>query len=265
MSKALADCGSNKSASVALAHPHPHPHPPTLTPTPTPTPTLTPTRNQVNFIELATKSMVMPGTFVAPAQISLLDLEYVGVKAPMFSFTRLAGADPVLGVEMASTGEVATFGEDKYDAILTSMMASGFKQPKSTVFVCIGPLHCKLEFLQSARELLELGLTLYCSQGTYDFYKGHGLAVKLLHKPSAQKEPNVASYLAEGKLDMVINVRDTHADDGSITDGYTIRRKAVDFSVCLLTDIKLSILIIEAMFRKKEPVIKAWDQFGMVA
>jgi len=220
---------------------------------------------KVNFIELATKAMVMPGTFVAPAQISLLDLEYVGVKAPMFSFTRLAGADPVLGVEMASTGEVATFGEDKYDAILTSMMASGFKQPKSTVFVCIGPLHCKLEFLQSARELLELGLTLYCSQGTYDFYKGHGLAVKLLHKPSAQKEPNVASYLAEGKLDMVINVRDTHADDGSITDGYTIRRKAVDFSVCLLTDIKLSILIIEAMFRKKEPVIKAWDQFGMVA
>merc|ERR1719223_2642363 len=101
-----------------------------------------------------------------------------------------------LGVETASTGEVATFGEDKYDAILTSMMASGFKQPKSTVFVCIGPLHCKLEFLQSARELLDLGLTLYCSQGTYDFYKGHGLAVKLLHKPSAQKEPNVASYLA---------------------------------------------------------------------
>ena len=221
---------------------------------------------KVNFIELATKAMVMPqGTYVAPAQISLLDLEYVGVKAPMFSFTRLAGADPVLGVEMASTGEVATFGEDKYDAILTSMMASGFKVPERNVFLCIGPLHCKLEFLPSARELLELGLTLYCSQGTYDFYKGHGLAVKLLHKPSAQKQPNVESYLAEAKLDLVINVRDTHADDGSITDGYTIRRKAVDFSVCLLTDIKLSILIISAMARKKVPVIKAWDQFGMVA
>merc|ERR1711865_1249974 len=88
---------------------------------------------------------------------------------------------------------------------------------------------------------------------------------KLLHKPSAQKQPNVESYLAEAKLDLVINVRDTHADDGSITDGYTIRRKAVDFSVCLLTDIKLSILIIGAMSRKKVPVIKAWDQFGLIS
>merc|ERR1711865_420555 len=118
------------------------------------------------------------------------------------------------------------------------------KKPERNVFLCIGPLHCKLEFLPSARELLELGLTLYCSQGTYDFYKGHGLAVKLLHKPSAQKQPNVESYLAEAKLDLVINVRDMHA---------------VDCSVCLLTDIKLSILIIAAMARKKVPVIKAWD------
>jgi hypothetical protein len=221
---------------------------------------------KVNFIELATKAMVCPpGSYVTPAQISLLDLEYVGIKAPMFSFTRLAGADPVLGVEMASTGEVATFGEDKYDAILTSMMASGFKVPKRNVFVCIGPLHCKLEFLPAARELLALGLVLYCSQGTHDFYRGHGLDVKLLHKPTSKKQPNVEDYISRGDVDLVINIRDTHADDGSITDGYMIRRKSVDFSVTLLTDIKLSMLIIGAMARRKKPVIKAWDQFGLPA
>ena len=123
---------------------------------------------KTNFIELATKVMV--GAHVTPAQISLLDLEYVGIKAPMFSFTRLLGADPVLGVEMASTGEVATFGDDKYEAILTSMVSSGFKVPRRNAFLCIGPLAAKLEFVESAHALAKMGLTLYCSQGTYDFF-----------------------------------------------------------------------------------------------
>merc|ERR1719393_362066 len=114
---------------------------------------------KVDFIELATR--VMAGAPVQPAQISLLDLDYVAIKAPMFSFTRLLGADPVLGVEMASTGEVATFGEDKYEAILTSMRATNFKVPKRSVFVCIGPLQSKLEFLQPVRDLLDMGLTVF--------------------------------------------------------------------------------------------------------
>jgi len=205
-----------------------------------------------------------PGQYVPPAQISLLDLEYVAIKAPMFSFTRLLGADPVLGVEMASTGEVATFGEDKYDAIMTSMLASGFKIPKRNVFLCIGPVHAKLEFLQSARELLELGLKLYCSQGTYDFYKAEGLAVELLHKPLSKKQPNVNDKIADGEIDMVVNVRDSRAVEDSLTDGYMIRRKAVDFSVCLLTDIKLATLIISAMARRRPPNIKSWDMYGQM-
>jgi hypothetical protein len=185
---------------------------------------------------------------------------------PRFSFTRLLGADPVLGVEMASTGEVATFGEDKYEAILTSMAASGFKVPKRNAFLCIGPLEAKLEFLESARALQTMGLTLYCSQGTYDFYESHGLkGLELLHKPSTQKQPNVQSYLSEGKIDLVINVRDSKADEGSFTDGYHIRRKAVDFSVCLLTDVKLATLLVQALHRRhkgKAPHILAWDEFG---
>jgi len=184
----------------------------------------------------------------------------------MFSFTRLLGADPVLGVEMASTGEVATFGEDKYEAILTSMRAANLKFPQKTVFLCLGPMHAKLEFLPSARELSQMGLTLYCSQGTYDFYKGHGLPVQLLHKPSSGTKPNVTDALANKEIELVINVRDSKADDGSLTDGYLMRRKAVDFSVGLLTDVKLAVMLIHALFRRSQrstpPPIKAWDEFG---
>ena len=216
---------------------------------------------KTNFIELATKVMV--GAHVTPAQISLLDLEYVGIKAPMFSFTRLLGADPVLGVEMASTGEVATFGEDKYEAILTSMVSSGFKVPRRNAFLCIGPLAAKLEFVESAHALAKMGLTLYCSQGTYDFYSQRDVPVQLLHKPLSQKQPNIVDAIAKGEIDMVINIRDSKADEGSISDGYLIRRKAVDFSTTLITDVKLATLVVTALARGKKPTIKAWDQFGM--
>ena len=215
---------------------------------------------KVDFIDLATRVMV--GAHVTPANISLLDLEYVGIKAPMFSFTRLLGADPVLGVEMASTGEVATFGEDKYEAIVTSMRAAGFKIPKKDLFVCIGPLAAKLEFLPAMHALADMGLTVWCSQGTFDFYSKEGIKVHLLHKPSSNKKPNCNDYLSEGKIELVINVRDSKADVGSITDGYLIRRKAVDFSICLLTDVKLAMLVVSALTRGKKPVIKSWDEFG---
>ena len=215
---------------------------------------------KVDFIDLATRVMV--GAHCAPAQISLLDLEYVGIKAPMFSFTRLLGADPVLGVEMASTGEVATFGEDKYEAIITSMRASGFKVPKKNIFICIGPLAQKLEFLPSMRALAAMGITMWCTRGTYDFYMKEGIQVHLLHKPSTDEKPNCNDYLAEGLIELVINIRDSKADDGSLTDGYHIRRKAVDFSVCLLTDVKLAMLVVSAMSKGKQPVIKSWDELG---
>jgi len=219
---------------------------------------------KVDFIEIATR--VMTGAHVVPAQISLLDIDYVGIKAPMFSFTRLVGADPVLGVEMASTGEVATFGEDKHEAILTSMRAAGFRPPKRNVFLCIGPLHAKLEMLPAVRELVAMGLEILCSQGTYNFFATeHKVPCKLLHKPSSDKTPNVNTMLAAGDIDLVINVRDSKASEGSVSDGYLIRRKAVDFSVCLLTDVKLSVLIIEALYRRHQgvaPKLLAWDEFG---
>ena len=135
---------------------------------------------------------------------------------------------------MASTGEVASFGEDKYDAILTSMLSSGFKIPKASVFLCLGPYHSKVEFMDSARALASLGLELFCTQGTYDFYKAQGLEVSLLRKPleRAQSGPNCEEYLADGKIDLVVNVRDSHANEEQITNGYLIRRKVPRHFLC---------------------------------
>ena len=214
---------------------------------------------KVDFIELATR--VMSGAQVSPAPISLLDLDYVGIKAPMFSFTRLVGADPILGVEMASTGEVATFGYDKYEAIITSMMSAGLRVPKKSIFLCIGPIESKTEFIPHVREIQDLGIKIYCSRGTHDFYASRGISVHMLEKPSTKVEPNITTMIANGQVDLIINVRDSKASEESITDGYLIRRHAVDFSVPLLTDIKLASLLISALHRRKSPSFKSWDQY----
>merc|ERR1712159_978937 len=115
------------------------------------------------------------------------------------------------------------------------------KVPKRNVFLCLGPLHAKVEFTEAAKMLVDMGLILYCSRGTYDFYSSRGLPVHLLHKPLSKTKPNVDEYLADGKIDLVINVRDW---------------QAVDFSVCLLTDIKLAALVITALHRGKATTIK---------
>ena len=108
-----------------------------------------------------------------------------------------------------------------------------------------------------------MGLTLYCSQGTYDFFTQRDVPVQLLQMPLSQKQPNIVDAIAKGEIDMVINIRDSKADEGSISDGYLIRRKAVDFSTTLITDVKLATLVVTALARGKKPTIKAWDQFGM--
>lgn len=212
----------------------------------------------------------MVGDKAQPKQINLLDIEYVGIKAPMFSFTRLVGADPILGVEMASTGEVATFGDTRHEAIITSLRAAGFKVPETSVFLCIGPLSAKLHFVESAKNLINKGFVVYASQGTRDFLATRGVQTTLLHKPSSECKPNVEDFIREGKIDLVINVRDTHADGGSISDGYGIRRSSVDQGVTLITDIKLAKLFVQAITveadvqcTSKKLKLHAWDELGM--
>lgn len=221
--------------------------------------------SQADFIEIATR--VMMGESVKPAPINLLEIDYVAIKAPMFSFTRLVGADPILGVEMASTGEVATFGDTRHEAIVTSMRAAGFKLPQKAVFLCIGPLAAKLAFAESARNLVEKGLPLFASKGTHEYLNELGIPSTMLHKPSEASSPNVLEYIREGKIDLVVNIRDTAADVGSVTDGYHIRRSAVDHSIGLLTDLKLACLIVTAMTRDfvddfGKVKVRAWDELG---
>lgn len=198
----------------------------------------------VNFVEIATR--VMTGIPVRPAVVDLFDVHHVCMKVPLFSFTRLAGADPVLRVEMASTGEVACFGSNHYEAYLKGLLSTGFKLPKRNILVSTGPLHAKLEFLSSARSLLSMGYELFASPGTHAFLKEQGVNATLLHKPEEKKEPNALDFLRSGKIHLVINIPNSN-DPIDKTSGYRIRRTAVDFSIPLVSNIKCATLLCSAI------------------
>jgi len=203
----------------------------------------------VNFIELATR--VMLGLSVRPVTIQPIDMEYVACKVSVFSFGRLKNSDPRLGVEMQSTGEVACFGVNQYEAHLKAMISAGFKLPAKNILICIGPAQQKIEFAQYAVMLRDMGYQLFATKGTFEALKQvQGLEnCTLLYKPLVKREPNVSTYLREGKLDLVINVPDS-LDSQALTDGFELRRAAVDSSVSLITDIKTAILTTMSLHRK---------------
>ena len=182
-----------------------------------------------NFIELATKAIM--GMDIS-GKYNTVDLDYVGVKAPQFSFSRLRGADPVLGVEMASTGEVACLGKDMNEAFLKAFLSVGFKIPSSNVLLSTGPIKSKAYLLESVRKLEKMGFNLYATKGTADFLRENNVYAKVLHWPSEKKEPNILTYLAERKIDMVINIPKSFEEE-ELTNDYLIRRKAVDFNIPL--------------------------------
>merc|ERR1712070_1062868 len=162
----------------------------------------------VNFIDLATR--VMLGVPVRRVPIQPIDMEYVASKVSVFSFGRLKNSDPRLGVEMQSTGEVACFGKNQYEAFLKAMIAAGFKLPTKNILLCIGPNQQKLEFMQYAKILCEMGFQLFATKNTFEALKQQGLeSCNLVFKPLVKREPNVATLLEQGKLDLVINVPDS--------------------------------------------------------
>ncbi|KAL3665461.1 hypothetical protein V7S43_009499 [Phytophthora oleae] len=201
----------------------------------------------LNFINLATKAMI--GLPVKSVPIALIDIDYVGVKAPQFSFTRLHGADPSLGVEMASTGEVACFGTDMHEAYLKALLSAGFKMPKEKkVLVSIGNQDIKREFAEGALILQELGYTIYATPGTHEYLATQGVKSIALRKPSDPESdlPSVIDYISSGKIELVINVPEgTNREE--LTSGYKIRRAAVDFGVSLINNIKCALLFAQAM------------------
>jgi carbamoyl-phosphate synthase large subunit len=201
----------------------------------------------LNFINLATKAML--GLPVKSVPIALVDIDYVGVKAPQFSFTRLHGADPTLGVEMASTGEVACFGTDMHEAYLKALLSAGFKMPKDKkVLVSIGHDDHKREFAESAKILEEMGYEIFATPGTAAYFASIGVKATSLHKPNAPKAgmPNATDYISTGKIDLVINVPEG-SNREELTSGYQIRRAAVDFGVSLINNIKCAVLFAQAI------------------
>jgi len=214
----------------------------------------------INFIDKATRLIM--GKRVSSIDRSSFDLDYVGVKAPQFSFTRLKGSDPILGVEMASTGEVACLGDDFNEAFLKSMISVGFKLPQKTILLSTGPIESKSEFLVYTRILKDLGYTFYATRGTAEFMKAHDLPATVLHWPLEHKEPNTLSYLADGKIDLVINIP-KNIEKKELDNDYLIRRKAVDFNVPLLTNLQLAKRFVEALQRTpvEELHVKSWDEY----
>lgn len=208
-----------------------------------------------NFIREATRRMLGART---PVQNRALDLDYVAVKAAQFSFSRLAGADPTLGVEMASTGEVGCLGDDLHEALLKALLATGFKYPRRGVLLSLGPVAEKPRFFEEARMLMEMGLDLYATPGTQQVLVEQGIPCKVAYKYTDQKSPSAVELLNEGKIDLVINIPREYDIEGR-PDGYMIRRRAVDLNVPLITNMQLARAIVDAMTKYKREDLKSLD------
>jgi carbamoyl-phosphate synthase large subunit len=215
---------------------------------------------KVNLIELATK--VMLGVPVEKPGKTVFELDYVGVKAPQFSFSRLAKADPVLGVDMSSTGEVGCIGEGFYEAILKAMFSVGYRVPKKSILLSTGPARSKVELLNSARALREKGHKLYATRGTQQFLENAGVEAHVAYWPDENKSPNTIDLIKSREVDLVVNIP-KDLSDKELNNDYTIRRSAVDYNIPLITNSRLASAFILAFCRMSidDLEIKSWDEY----
>ena len=216
---------------------------------------------KMNMIELATK--VMLGVEYKKPDKSLFELDYVGVKAPQFSFHRLLNADPVLGVDMSSTGEVACLGDNFYEAIMKSMLSVGYRIPKQNILISSGPARSKLELLNSATMLSEKGFNIFATEGTYKYFRDNNINCTLLHWPDEEdRKPNTIDFIREKKLDLIINIPKDYTRR-ELSNGYQIRRNAIDFNIPLITNARVASAFIYAFckYRMEDLVIKSWDEY----
>lgn len=215
---------------------------------------------KINLIELATK--IMLGVPAEKPHKSVFDLDYVGVKAPQFSFSRLAMADPVLGVDMSSTGEVGCIGEGFYEAILKAMFSVGYRVPVKSILLSTGPAKSKAELLSSAKALKEKGYKLYATRGTQVFLQNAGIEAEVAYWPDEKKSPNTIELIRSKEVDLVVNIpKDLSASE--LNNDYSIRRSAIDFNVPLLTNTRVASAFILAFCRLNENdiAIKSWDEY----
>jgi len=213
-----------------------------------------------NFIETASKVII--GKKVEKWDDQTLTYDYVGVKAPEFSFTRLEGADPTTGVEMASTGEVACLGQDFDEAFLKALTSVGYKFPIKSILISSGSIVSKSELLEPARQLVKLGIKFYGTQGTAKFMNANGISVETLEWPLSSKTPNAADYIKSGKIDLVINIPKNFQEE-ELTNDYIIRRTAVDYKIPLITNRQLAMRLAEAITNKNplDLEVKSWDEY----
>ena len=215
---------------------------------------------KINFIELATK--IMLGVPVEKPNKNAFNLDYVGIKASQFSFSRLQKADPVLGVDMASTGEVGCLGNDMDEAILTSMLSVGYTIPKKNILLSTGTSKQKVDMLDAARLLHEKGFNLYATGGTFTFLKENDIPSTLVYWPSEDQEPQARDLLKTKKIDLVVNIPKNYTQ-GELDNGYKVRRLAIDFNIPLLTNARLASAFINAFCRLdvEDIPIKSWSEY----
>ena len=196
------------------------------------------------------------------AQVTVAPINFVALKVAQFSFARLTGADPILHVEMGSTGEVACFGETIEEAFLKGQIAVGERIPQKGIFISLGAEENKARFLESARSLTTLGLPLYASEKTSAFLIRQGVKAKLLYKIHENKSPNILEYFGQNKIDLAINIVDSHVKK-NIDDDYAIRRSAIDHNISLFTDLKKAELFVRAitMLKLEDLKIKPWSEY----
>ncbi|MDR2912854.1 MAG: carbamoyl-phosphate synthase (glutamine-hydrolyzing) large subunit [Alistipes sp.] len=215
---------------------------------------------KVNFIELATR--VMLGLPVEIPHKSAFELDYVGIKAPQFSFSRLQKTDPVLGVEMSSTGEVGCLGDDYSEAILKSMISVGYAIPRKSVLLSTGDARSKADLLPAARALAERGYNIFATRGTADYLGQNGVQAEALAWPDSPEKPNTLDYIRDRRVDLVVNIP-KNLSEAELNNDYTIRRSAIDFNVPLITNARLASAFIDAFCRlsSDDIKIKAWDEY----
>jgi carbamoyl-phosphate synthase large subunit len=213
-----------------------------------------------NFIDVAAKAIMRVP--VKPFEKSFFELDYVGVKAPQFSFNRLIGADPTLGVEMASTGEVGCLGDTFDEAFLKALVSVGYNFNIKNVLLSTGPIESKADMLEASKILLKNGAKLYATGGTAKFLQNNEIPVETLYWPLDKKHPDVIDYIKEGKIDLVINIPKNYRQE-ELTNGYLVRRAAVDYNVNLITNKQIALRFIEAIGRKSHENLKirSWSEY----
>lgn len=214
-----------------------------------------------NFIETAVK--VMLGKPYEVRETSLFEYDYVAVKAPEFSFTRLEGADPTTGVEMASTGEVACFGNDFNEAFLKALISVGYNFPVKSVLISSGSIESKAELLETSRILSNMGIKFYATPGTAEFMTNNKVDVEKVYWSSQKKKPNVIDLIKSKGIDLVINIPKSYHEE-ELTNDYKVRRAAVDFKIPLMTNRQLVMRLAEALekFTPEYLKIKSWDEYN---